>query len=307
MKRRRLGDLFVVGTPVSIKDSQGSVDVWVQKLSPIEQETGLRRAAVERAKFLAVIREPDSELWQVVWADLHDMAPTKEQLLSVALREDIQKARARIEAELAAEDEWAKDDYLQGLVDAWHGTSNVANRTDEPAEDGEVTSLTDDGEKEPLRITHMRGESDPRHKEAVQVWDEISRFSNKVEADTEAEKERLFRDWDSAPIEAARDLAVEKLLEQQATNAMLVEFETQQLFYATREPDDHRKRYFLNRDEVAGLQPQVRDQLVDAFQALLVEPIEGKDLPGTPGSLLMSDSSGQAATPTSSGPEAATG
>lgn len=302
MKRRRLSDLYAMGRKALIDDGHGAVEVWLQKLSPIEMENALRRSSVERAKMLVAAKDEESELWQAAWADLHEWAPTKEQLLQIALADKIVRFRAKIEAELADDEEWSKDDYLQGLVDAWDGTGAVV--AEPPAEDAEEPSESSvEGERDPLRFAYARGEEDPRFPEALRVKNEIDRFSNRVEELVAAERANLLRDYEDEPIDKIRRMAVERTLEQQSSNVMFEEYENQELFYAVRDPET-KKRYFGSRDEVVGLQPEVRARLIAEYRALMVDPAEGKGSPGTPGSSQSSDSSGQAATQNSSGPVA---
>lgn len=293
-KRRRLSDLYVVGRHVKINDDSGQdpVEVWVQKLNPVEHENALRRASVERAKYLAVVTDHESEIWQSVWSDLHEFAPTREQLLNIVLREDLNKARSRIEAEIADEEEWKKDDYLQSLVDAWEGTSKVDEDSNES------------GEKESLKKVFLRGNTDPEYDRAQSVKDALDKFGQQAQHAYEGEVERMFKDYADVPVETLRDQAVERVIEQNAGTEMLKEFETQELFYAVRDPVDRSKKYFGTRDEVLVLDPKVRDRLLTEYRILFVEPQEGKDLPGIPGSSPQSDSSEPEATAPSSGPEA---
>jgi len=292
-KRRRLSDLYVVGKHVKINDESGGdpVEIWIQKLNPVEHENALRRASVERAKYLAVVADHESEIWQATWADIHELAPTREQLLSIVLQDDLAKARQRIEAELADEDEWKEEDRLQSLVDAWQGTSTATE--DHNAE----------GEREPLQNAFLRGKTDPDYERAAAVHKELEKFSQQAEHAWNGERDRLFADHRDVPTEELRDRAVETIIEKNAGIEMLKEFETQELFYATRDPIDRTKKYFGTRDEVLTIDPQVRTRLLAEYRTLHVEVQEGKDLPGIPGSSPQSDSSAPEGTPNSSGPE----
>ncbi len=288
VKRRRLGDLYQLGTEFKTDDGQGEVTVWLQKLNPTEVDSTLRRSSAARAKYLLDAKDKESEGWQAAYADVHEFAPSREILLTIALRDDLRRMRAAAEAELSAEDEWSKDDRLQAIMDAWEGTT-------EGAQDG--------GEQTPLKEVHLlKDESDPRWGESQQVWAELQKFNTAVEKIVLANRDNLFHDWSDVPDEELVEKAVEKIIDEQATGAMLMEYETQELFYAVREPDDHSKRYFGTRDEVVALSDTMRSLALARYRLLMVDHQEGKDLPEIPGSSPLSDSSVPEETPVSSGP-----
>lgn len=312
-KRRRLGDLYVTGRKVTINDESGEppIDIWVQKLNPMEQEHALRRGSAERAKTLAMCKDHDSDLWQAQWSDIQDFVQSREQLLELALREELTKIRAKVEAEVTAEDRWSEDEHLQSIFDAWNGTTDtlvdaVVNAKEEagPDSEAEPTARDEDGEKEPLRISYMRGPEDHRYAEAAAVKAEIEAWGKQVDDIFLGEKDRLFRDHEGVSEDELLDMATEVMIEQKANSAMLDEFQTQELFYAVRDIDDHSKKYFGTRDEVATLQPPVRNVILTVYRSLYVDPDQGKGSPGTPGSSAQSDSSEPEATSTSSGPGA---
>jgi hypothetical protein len=305
-KRRRLGDLYVTGQKVPVNDDSDfdPIEVWIQKLNPLEQENALRRGSAERAKWLALSKNRESDAWLAQWSDIHEFTESRDDLLHMALREEIAKIRAKAEAEVTAEERWSKDNHLQEVFDAWHGTTDTITDGAPTAEDDEPTERDSDGETEPLRISILRGEEDHRYAAAVAIEAEIKAWGEQVEETVKAEKERLFADHASLDEDALLDLATEKMIEQKANTMMLDEFQTQELFYAVRDVDDHSKKYFGTRDEVASLQPPIREKILNVYRGLYVDQQEGKGLPGMPGSSAQSDSSAVEATPNSSGPEA---
>lgn len=280
VKRRRLSDLYVVGRPVTVgEDTPEPVEVWLQKINPVQNEDALRRANAARVRTRSQAKDTESEEYLDAVANIRDFA-TRETLIDLAIAEELRLRRSRIEAECAAEDEWSTDDYLQGLVDAWEGSPDNPGLKERWAEDHD----------------------DP---EAARVKSEIDRFEEKVKGLVDAERADLERDYENTPEEDILQKAVERVLEQRALTAFIIEYENWQLYYSVRDPDKHADLYFLNIEEVRSLEDKTKEVLLAHYRELAVEQTEGKDSPGTPGSSPSSEQPEQAETELSSGPQAA--
>lgn len=271
-KRRRLTDLFVVGKSAKIADPEGSIDIWIQKLNPLEQQNALRRAGAERARHLAFVEQKDSDEWGAALAEVVDFTD-RDMLIDIAIRDDMVLVRMKTEHEIAAEEKWSKDEYITGLVDSWE------------------------------QEMKERWENEPDDPEALAVKQKLDEFDAEVEAIVLAERDKVARDYENVPMSELRETATQRLLEQRATTAFVEEFEAQQILYAVREPDDHAKYYFKDRMEVLGLHHEVRRMLADQYRLVAVDTIEGKDSPGTPGSSISSEPADQDQTSDSSGRE----
>jgi hypothetical protein len=279
VKRRRLNDLYVVGRPVIVgEDTPEPVEIWLQKLNPVQNEDALRRANAARTRARAFGKDKDSEEYLDAVANVNDFA-SREVLIDLSIAEELRLRRSRIEAECAAEDEWAADDYLQGLVDEWEGTPDAPGLKERWAEDHD----------------------DP---EAARVKSEIDRFDEKVRVLVEAEHENLKRDYENTPDDVVLDKAVERVLEQRAVTAFILEYENWQLYYAVRDPDHHTELYFENVEQVKSLEERTKEILLLNYRELMVEQTEGKDSPGTPGSSPSSEPAEPAETDPSSGLQA---
>jgi hypothetical protein len=255
--KRRLEDLYIRGRQVTVDDGTGDpVDVWIQKLNPLEHEKAIRKAGAAKARVLMAMRDHDSEEYQEAYSDVLDLGP-KASLVEYLVADESAKVKEAKEAELSFADEWKKDNYLQGLRDAW-----------EDADD-------------PLKDRYARN---PEDEEAHRVFLELKRFADQVEAEVAPELERLKRDWADVSDEEAQDKTLERFVELRSGMAWLREFRRMEVFYSTRDPEDHRKYYFASRDQVDGLANEVFFQLSTACQELMVEPAEGKDSPKTPSS-----------------------
>lgn len=259
-KKRRLGDLYVVGMEVEVNDTTGQepIVVWVQKLNPVESDTALRRGNAARASYLAFRKLSESEEYRAALSDVTDFA-SRNTLIDMVARDELIVRRMRVEAELGSEEEWSKDDYLQGLSDAWEGTPEAP------------------GLKERL-VT------EPEDPEAQRVLEEMKRFRDQVDKRMEREREEVRADYANRDEDWLIEQAVQKVIENRAMSRFMEVFEAEQLFFSVREATDHKRRYFEDRVEVETLAPKVRRYLLDRLQSISVDRSEGKDLAGIPAS-----------------------
>jgi hypothetical protein len=255
--KRRLEDLYIRGRQVVIDDGTGDpVTVWMQKLNPLEHEKAIRKAGAAKARVLMALRDIDSEEYQEAYSDVVDLGP-REALVEYLIADESAKIRDAKETELSFADEWRDENYLQGLRDAWEDP-------DAPLKDVYATN--------------------PDDEEAHRVFLELKRFADQVAAEVDPEIEALKQDWVDAPEEDIRKKTLERFIELRAGLAWLREFRRAEVYFGTRDSEDHRKYYFASRDQVDGLANEVFFQLSTACQDLMVEPAEGKDSPKTPSS-----------------------
>jgi adenylate kinase family enzyme len=282
MKRRRLTDLYVKGKEVEVSDGSGEpVAVWLQKLNGVDREACLRRANAAKAKFMIEADKEDSEIFQAMYAEVRD-TPDREGLVGVVVAEEVARHRMRIEAQRAADEEtWAKDNYLQGLIDAWIG----------------------DDDNPGLAATQAEYPDDP---EVARVLAEIERFEHEVTEETRAHTSALLKDWQDVSDEELWRKASHKLLERRGNDMFNREFDKQQLFHSVREPDEHAKRYFLSVKEIDDLDESIVNRLIKHYGYMMVDGIEGKDSRASQPSSTSSDPSPAEEAQPPSGPEVAT-
>jgi hypothetical protein len=277
VKRRNLSDLYQKGKLVIFDDGETPEDqeapsVYIKKLNSIESEKALRKANAEKAKINVAARNPESEVYLSTINEVDSMGGREAWVQSLA-EEKAARLLPQIEDELGAEEEWSKDEYLQGLMDAWEGGLKDVHFL-EPTEDSE------------------------------RVWGEMKRFNDLVQQRYEGELARLVKDFDAKTDDQLRDLLVKQLSDRRADFSWLREYRRAELLFAVRDPDNHAKPYFKDMDDLNEIANEVFIRLVQEYQALAVDIIEGKDSPQTAAS---SDQSEQPATPEtvpSSGPVA---
>lgn len=271
-KKRRLSDLFVVGKEVVFDDGSGDpLVIWIQKLNPVEHETAMRRAAGARARVLSGRHEAEMEMARDEAAQFG-----RDGWIEYLASDILGKKINAIESELASEDEWAKEDYLQGLKDVWD-TSMEQLLKDEP--------------------------EDPS---AIRVRDELERFRKELEHRVEGERERIVKDLAQKDDDDLERRVVDRLVGTRADLAWLSEFRKCEVWLSTRDPEDHREKYFANRDEVDDLSQEVLVRLMTAYQDLTVDPLEGKGSGAILNSSASSESPAVEETVAPSGQEAVT-
>ncbi len=256
-RKRKLQDLYKVGCSVQLDDGSGDpVEVWLQKLSAVEAEECARRAGAARSRVLMAARHEDSEEWLDTYNDLSSFS--REQLVDIVLADESAQIMQRVQAELASEDEWSKDDYLQGLTDSWFG------------------ELGGDGG---LKFIYESGDEDhDEYFEAKKIFVELQRYDQIVAKKTQAEikaKEKDFLNWD---ISVLRHDAVERQLRHRGDQAWITEWRRSMMLCGVREVDNHKRPYFANMTEVRELAPITLELLIKHFNDLNVELTQGKDL-----------------------------
>ena len=256
MKRRRLNDLYVRGRELEITDGEGpAVKIWLNKLNEIERESVIRRASAAKARLMIDADDEQSDLFNSVYADTRSGITARSELILFLIADDAAAARRRIEAEISANEEtWGKDEYLQGLVDSWIGDEN----------------------NEGLSATIVEEPDDP---DANRVRAELDRFEEEVRTRVEVEIQALQKDWEDVALDVLWRKSAHKILEHRAEEEFVREYQRQQLFYAVREPDSHRKRYFATVQEIDDIDEDLRKHLTEQYETLIVPPLEGKDSP----------------------------
>lgn len=253
MKRRRLSDLYVQGKEVSLNDGGGDpVVVWLQKLNGVDRESCLRRANAGKARFMLEADKEDSEIFQAMYAQVRDMQD-RNGLIGVVIAEELGHYRQRIEAERSADEKtWGKDNYLQGLIDAWIGDDNNPG----------------------LAATQTES---PDDLEVKRVLSEIERFEDEVSLEVRALATTVKKDWEDVPDDKLWRKATHRLLEMRGNEVFNAEFERQQLFFCVREPDNHAKRYFGTLADLDDLHETIVASLVRQYGRMVVDATEGKD------------------------------
>lgn len=275
VKNRKLSDLYRRGVECFIDDGEGgTVEVWLQKLNPLENETASRNANAARARHLLSLRNHESVEYLALLSDVLDYS--REDLIKFLAAQDIGKRAEALEAEFADEKGWNEDDYLQGLNDSW------------------ADGLRERFEDQP---------DDKPDEEAQRCFDELARYQSEFGARLVAEEENLAADMEGKTDDNLREMMVERLLRLQADMTWLLEFRKTELWLGVREPEHHKSRYCTDRFEIDELASEVTTQLIEKYVELNVPVTQGKDSPPTPTSSEPSESPEKLETADTSGPK----
>lgn len=250
-KTLKLSDLYVVGREYTIEAPEGSVTVWLQKMSPVDHETALRRANARRANVLSLTRQKErdekaQQTYDSYLNELYDVAHDRESLIEFLASEQIAKVYSAREAEVASREEWSEDDYIQGLRDSWNDEM------------------------------HDRFVLDVNDEDAKRVYEELERFQSVVNEEILSERESIKKDLSQLSDEKLTEKGVKRLVEASADMEWLNEFRRCELWKGVRDVKT-KKPYFNSREEIDTLSVQVLGELIQAYAQLNVDTLEGKD------------------------------
>lgn len=251
---RKLSDLYVKGKEVTIDDGNGAVEVYLQKVMPVDSEAAFRAANAAKSRALSLRTDPDSVMFQYIQSRCEEA--TKDQMVDQLAELEVARKRRVIEAELEAEDKWAKDDYLQGLLDSWE----TGLKEKYFAGDDEKDDNNNPVDKE----------------EATRVFKEIEKFNTELEKRVKREKEAAVKDLTSMAHTKIKDRFFDALMEQQAEISWFKEYRRQELYFAVRDPEDHTEKAFESPDEVDQMAPELIEKLADEYASISIDAIEGK-------------------------------
>lgn len=252
-KRRRLSDLFVVGKELEFDDGQGDpIKIWIQKLTQGETQQAVEAARPAKTKITAIKRLPEDHPAKLRYLDELESEgfDDEESLISYLIQNKLEEARLSAEAKIAAEDEWAKDDYLIGLQSAWN---------------------------EELEEIWIKRDEDADLESADRVYEELRRYTDQVEKEIESAKQELIYEYDDLSLQALQRKAVNKLIEDHGDNALLAAFRKQQIFFATRTAEDHSQLYFESVNEIDKLPTPIHSKILITYLEMSVDNIEGKE------------------------------
>lgn len=253
-KKRHLRDLYVRGVVHTFDDGEGEpITVYLKKLNTNENEEAIRKANAVRARVVSAARDDATEAHQAIALEVEESE--REDLVEYLIQEEVAKKRESIQAEVAGSDKWNDEDYLQGLHDSW-------------AEGG----------------MNDRHAEDPEDPEAKAVFEKLKEFTEEVDGFVEKETVGLRRDWKDVHIDTVREKSLQHLIKTRGDLAWVEEYRKCEVYIATRDPENHRERYFEDRSELDEIETEVLLQLLRTYRDIDVEPPEGKDSEETPSS-----------------------
>jgi hypothetical protein len=250
-QRRRLIDLYTTGREVTMTDDGDGdpIVVYLSKLNDLEQKKCVEKSASARAKLLLMQKDrtdPGRDMYKEQ-LEAFEIADDTESLIRLIAAPQMAEIEQSIESRVAHEDIWTKNGLLDALREAWEG------------------GLEDEFLK------------DMEHPDAKRVHGELLKFAQQVEEEVQAAYEDIAHSLRQRPHDDLMDEAVDRLLEVEGNARWIEEYVRWRLFYAVRDPENHRVKYFESRDEVDLLDSRVVDYLNELYEAMSVGGLEGKD------------------------------
>ena len=246
--RRRLMSLYIPGELVTFEDNEGEFSVWVQRINTWQEKECIQKSKTVRAPIIALKKDksnPDRIQYEellIRWGIYN-----KETRIAFLISPKVQQAQASAEARIAAEDEWADDDYLSTLQNAWN---------------------------EELMEVYT---SDNDNVEAKRVYDELLRYTNQVESAVEHLRKEYTAELEDIDDAEILDRVLDVLIESEADSVQMAEFRRWQIFYATRNPENHDELFFEDKSEVEMIHENVYNRLLDTYLDLSFDSMQGKE------------------------------
>lgn len=283
------GDVIVDpgGSPV-----RADIEVWVVKLNDVDYDKATTAADAAKARAMIGRNDHDSDEWLAHYGSALEMGDDPDRLIEFLAAWHIGEQGPLIEARLALDEEgeWGKDNYLQGLFDAWLGSD------DQPGLDVIYVQKDDDPDT-------LDADAVTQLEQAIKVHDEIARYQAQVEERRAYEKERFAREHESSSLDSLRVSVTEKYLQVQAEEVWYAAYQRHRTYLSTRRLDNRSKRYFESFAEFLDTDASVRQELLDAYESFAVEGAAGKESPVPQSSSPQSGSPGEEGTSPSSGPQ----
>lgn len=243
-KKRRLGDLYRTYRIVDLDDGGEKISVAMVKINRPDTDASALAANAHRSRMLMRRNDKESDLWLEAWGEIAER--DRDDLVRVLTADDLAQKRLSAEAEEAAQDRWDEDGYLDGLRQLWN---------------------------DELMDTWAVHPDDP---DAKRVYDELDAFRDAVAARMSGQEKDLAEGYAHIDLDELRVKVTNKLIENSANVAWINEFETQRVFFATRDPNDRSKRYFESVDEVKDLDDRIYTMLRMEYDDLAMDVVSGK-------------------------------
>lgn len=231
-----LENLYTQGKLVDVSpEKDGSVEVWIRRLGPKHHQTAVRKANAERIKFKSLPRDNEDVL--PVVEEVSKMS--REDRIDLLIEIEVAPDKEKIEQELSEEEEWSKDDKLQGLMDAWN-----------------------DG----LLEEWLKGEG-KRSEESEHVFNEMNRFTEQVNEKVEGRRKSARRQFEDMSDDELFDKVFEILIDREAGLLWLRVFREHQILFGVCEPET-KKQMMEDVEEVQNLPIELWQIFLAAFEDL---------------------------------------
>jgi len=252
--RRRLAELYARGVelrfdadgvhtgPFDAPPDDNTIAIWVAPPSPLHREQALRAASAAKARAtMAAKRDADSDEALAAQAFLASMQLAT--LIDYVLQTSEVDRQSEAQREVRRADEWSDFTELQDSMREWDEAGNP--ETEEWAD-----LIARDAEY------------------GRQVTEEANRLRASA-------REALAL----LPREELERRGFDKRVELLGSQAFMIVFEREMLFYACRDDQDHSEMFFESSAELSESDMQVQEALLNAIGEFVEDPREAKNSP----------------------------
>lgn len=245
--RARLINLYNIGKEIQLSDDEGEFTVWVQRITDAQENEAVKKSKIVRAPIVALKRDktnPERLEYLETLEDWH--LADIDSMINILINPKVQEALESNMSRIAEEDEWAKDDYLITLQEAYNS-----------------------GMKE----LHLL---EPDDKEAARIHDELMRYTKQVEDATEHDRKEYTLEMLEKDPAVIQDQVIDIVINSTANAVQQEEFYRWQVYFSVRDPQDHNKLVFASREDIDLLSQENYQKLRDAYDDIKIEGLEGK-------------------------------
>lgn len=275
-KKPHLKELFKTGQMVSLdirnpEDPTETfpVEIWLRKPMSSFYEEAMVKARAKQARRKVLFKDKDSDEYVAISQRVKEQ--TREELTDLLVRFEEQKYRTQAYNEVLYGEEGEEHPE-------WgHGGQRYVDL---------------------LAATRQRYEEILRHNQELSESEDAALFIN-LEEDEELKRLdaelKIFQDavtelaeqylaherakYDGVKVDTLREEAINKLIETEVNAVFYQEYRTLMLYYSCRYPEDHRRLYFDDPQEIWDMPDYVRVKLFDALDDLEVKADDLKNSP----------------------------
>jgi len=262
-QRMRLQELFKSGELVSLEfpnpedpDDPIAVEIWIRRPTPEQQQEAMAKAQAKKARKRRALKEDGSDDYAALMEDVETLE-SRDELIDQIIRFNEQAIRSRATNEVLYKEgvgsDWGKDaaTYIE-IIDA------VQQRWQE------IVQHNDDlaPEDQELRIDPEEDE------ELAKLSAEQEKFEAEVQEKFEELREEEKAKYHNTKISELREEFRNELINVQTGLEWYGEYRNRLLFYSLRDPENTKRFYFSNMEEMLSMPEFVQQRLFAEYDRI---------------------------------------
>lgn len=301
-RRKRLSDLGRTGKPGKVvwtdaeTGEKTTTRVWIEKLSPSDYQKCVNRANAARARILAIARgdiaddENEMPTREVILQQVIDMGDDPAPLVAYLAQAKVQERYHLIDAELRGDEdqEWGKEGYLVGLIDAWNGVDEA----DTPLKEIYAHAEAGDTSLDPALVAQAR-----------HIFSEMTRYDEAFAKAIADELVSATDYYETESLDSVRSSLTDQFIKEMGDAEWSRVFVLSRILYMVRVFEQRNQNEFDSFAELEGTDDRIIAQLIRQIDALTIPDAEVKGSRRPRSSSPLTGQSGGEGASTSSGPD----